>query len=285
MSRKNKKCYICGEPLKYDLRNGLCQDCDNKYLLYKDLIVNKNKWLIDRITIDMEEVKTYKEVYEKVQKKLNMLESKRKYAMGDRITSVDEMINQPVLYVNGKIWNSACFKNLQLSTISHSKINYAIRKDQNNNYSVAMDTNKEQKMKPKNKFKDIDELLKYAEYYENILGLQSWNIKYSLDNDLDNDNWAGQCETNFQGRKALITIRKDTDNFSFKTSHEETLIHELLHCKFQIIDFENTSNSIESRYFIEKEHQLLEDMAKAIYLAKYNLTLDCFMEAENDNSK
>lgn len=122
------------------------------------------------------------------------------------------------------------------------------------------------------RFKAVEEIKECAKYYIDLLGLQDWRIVYRLSNDIDED-LAGLNEHDYTSKTARITIRKDMpDDLWCKQPHEEVLIHELLHCKF--MDLSN--NSLEGVYYEQSTHTLLDDMARAIFKARYDLTNDYY---------
>jgi len=127
--------------------------------------------------------------------------------------------------------------------------------------------------KPINKFKDLTQLRECAKYYIELLGLQDWVIQFRISNDIEK-NCAGYNDSVFENKSSLITLTKDIpENKFFNSPQECTLIHELLHCKYPI-KFKN--DYYESEMVADVQHQLLDDMARAIYKARYNLTNECF---------
>lgn len=54
---------------------------------------------------------------------------------------------------------------------------------------------------------------------------------------------------------------------------EIILVHELLHCKMNWI---SNNDTYEGKYFDTVEHALLEQMAKSLIMAKYNVGLEYF---------
>lgn len=130
---------------------------------------------------------------------------------------------------------------------------------------------------PKQYIDTEEELLELAKEWQNRLLLRDWVIGFALVSarELSDINFAGESEVQWVNRCGTVSIlRKEDipDDMITKQPMEMTLIHELLHFKF--MKFENTS--LEGCYWNEKQHQLLEDMAKALYMAKYNLTFDWF---------
>ena len=122
-----------------------------------------------------------------------------------------------------------------------------------------------------------EELLELAKEWQNRLLLRDWAIGFSLvsSRELSDINFAGESNVQWVNRCGTVSILRKEDipsDMITKQPMEMTLIHELLHFKFMTL--ENTS--LEGCYWNEKQHQLLEDMAKALYMAKYNLTFDWF---------
>lgn len=118
------------------------------------------------------------------------------------------------------------------------------------------------------KFNSVEEIKECAKYYISLLGLQDWMIKFELTDDLSDEDNAGENEYCFILKESIIKIRRShPDNPIFKYPQEQTLIHELLHCKFGGIEQE------EYQY----EHQLLQDIARAIFNVRYNLTNDYYI--------
>ena len=124
------------------------------------------------------------------------------------------------------------------------------------------------------RFTDTSQIKECAKYYIQLLGLQDWRIIYDLTDDFRED-WAGMNERDYTSKIAKISIRKsmpqDKDMW-VKQPHEEVLIHELLHCKFINV----SSDTVEGTMFEQVYHTLLDDMARAILKARYNLTDDYY---------
>lgn len=118
------------------------------------------------------------------------------------------------------------------------------------------------------RFKDVEEIKECAKYYVQLLGLQDWKIIYKLQ-EPSNPDWSGECESIFEEKCACITIdNREHPDLWVKSPQELTLIHELIHCKIEL--FENTTyegSLIELHY-----HTLIDDWARSIFYARYNLT-------------
>jgi len=112
--------------------------------------------------------------------------------------------------------------------------------------------------------------------------LTDWTIKaqFAEPKTLKDENGTrllGQNEFQIINKCAVITIVKfdnDSKNSITRISHECVLIHELLHCKYNWI--EATYSLVESIYYNALEHSLLEQMAKSLFMAKYNLPFSWF---------
>ena len=122
-------------------------------------------------------------------------------------------------------------------------------------------------------FKDEEQLKEYGKMWQDILYLNDWIIKYILVDNIDNDS-LGNNKNVFIHKTALIKILKNISNDEFITPcAEKVLIHELLHCKFEV---ENERPQIEDLLYEETQHQDLEFMARSLLRAKYNLSKEWF---------
>ena len=107
--------------------------------------------------------------------------------------------------------------------------------------------------------------------WANILGLGDWSISYVLCDKESAELELGHNDYDFETKTSVITIYKMPANEHFKIPQEETLIHELLHCKYPI-DYD--SNNYESVRCAQLQHQVLNDIGRALFMAKYDMTLD-----------
>lgn len=133
---------------------------------------------------------------------------------------------------------------------------------------------------PKRYIDSTDELLQLAKEWQKRLLLSDWNIAFNIlpQRNMSNSEWAGESNVQWVNRCGTVSLlcKEDIpDDMIMKTPMELTLIHELLHFKFMELE----CTSLEGCYYNEKQHQLLEDMAKALYMTKFNLTLDWFKES------
>lgn len=131
---------------------------------------------------------------------------------------------------------------------------------------------------PKLYFDSEKEMFDLLDEWKTRLNLSDWMIAARIceREDMTDKEWAGESEVQFVNRCGLISIlRKEDfpDDMILKMPQEEILIHELLHFKF--ISFEEKSR--EEAVFEIMQHQLLQDIAHALYAAKYDLTESWFI--------
>lgn len=132
-------------------------------------------------------------------------------------------------------------------------------------------------VEPKLYIETQEELLKLAKEWQNRLFLNDWIIGFALvtNRDMSDIEFAGESDVQYVNRCGTVSIlrKEDYPEFLFiKQPMELVLIHELLHFKFMTLE----NVTLEGCYWNEKQHQLLEDMAKSLYMAKYDITLDWF---------
>ncbi len=87
---------------------------------------------------------------------------------------------------------------------------------------------------------------------------------------------SGTCTFDPASRSAVIRIRESAEEDSrliIKACHERVLVHELLHLTYNLTEPVDT---IESIFYHEHEHELLEKMAKTLIMTKYDLDFDWF---------
>jgi len=127
-------------------------------------------------------------------------------------------------------------------------------------------------------FETEEELQKCFLKWQPRLGLSDWNIGVALVDNTDLDGVAGESEVQWVNKCGTISILKKEyipDDLLIKQPHEETLIHEMLHFKF----FALQETSREEHFYEMMQHQLLEEIAKALFLAEYNLDADWWSES------
>lgn len=111
---------------------------------------------------------------------------------------------------------------------------------------------------------DFDKLV---DQWINILSLNDWTISVKdgcKACEMDLEDSAGCCEHNVVCKWAFIQIisKEEYGERIVPYDKEQILVHELLHCKFGIL--EHSGNEIVDILL----HQLVEDMAKSLVKAK-----------------
>lgn len=133
---------------------------------------------------------------------------------------------------------------------------------------------------PIEEFETEEQLQECLEWWQEKLFLTDWIIKAKIvspdefkikDYEVDGEN-----EFDLVNKCCIVRILKKEyyGDRILKYCAESILVHELLHCKYNWLVCDNT---YEGRYVDEMEHMLLEQMAKSLIMAKYNLTLDYFV--------
>lgn len=131
-------------------------------------------------------------------------------------------------------------------------------------------------------FENREQLQACIEEWKKVLFLQDWIIKGVLvDPPLIDEDCGGElcARNNFQmeNKCSLISIVKPNEDIKsriVKYCAELSLVHELLHCKYNWT--QKDSSSIEYAYFDTLEHGLIEQMAKSLIMAKYDLPFEWF---------
>ena len=130
------------------------------------------------------------------------------------------------------------------------------------------------------KFNTNEELQSCLEWWQKRLGLQDWIIKGIITNELIRPKSAsGENEFSIVNKMAAIRIRPydagTAKDWIAKQPQELVLVHELLHCVIYETEYE-TTESIELVAYNRQQHQLIDDMAKALIMTKYDIGLDYF---------
>lgn len=133
-------------------------------------------------------------------------------------------------------------------------------------------------MSPIMEFTTSEQAYKCLQEWQEILFLQDWTIKLNLvePEDMNMQEVCGENIFQIETKSCVIKILKPEfyGDRIIKYCAEQILIHELLHCKYNWVA--RDYNSIEVVYFDTLEHALLEQMAKSLLMAKYNLPFDWF---------
>lgn len=114
---------------------------------------------------------------------------------------------------------------------------------------------------------------KLLEEWQERLGLQDWAITLTYNckrADMDDPEYSiGETLWNTTNKSARISIISEEEygtDMILKYDFEKTLVHELLHCKFSIID--KDINTYEGIVAESARHQLIDDIARALVMAK-----------------
>ena len=128
-------------------------------------------------------------------------------------------------------------------------------------------------MEIKEVFNSKEELNDCLKWWQEKLFLTDWIIKARISEPCDfiNENVCGENEFDVVNKCCVIRI------LDKKYYAEKVLVHELLHCKYNWLANESF---YEGKYVDVMEHGLLEQMAKSLIMAKYDLILDYFNDTE-----
>lgn len=128
-------------------------------------------------------------------------------------------------------------------------------------------------------FKTKENLLECAKEWQHRLFLDHWYIEYGFVNGEDIPGLGGESTAHWESCAGSISIRKadQTPGTITKHSQELTLVHELLHFKYMSFE-EGNGKSIEGVFWDTIQHQVLEQMAKALIMAKYDLDPSWFQQ-------
>lgn len=138
--------------------------------------------------------------------------------------------------------------------------------------------------KPIEVFEDQEQLEKCLREWQHRLFLDGWMILAHTTDEITDPDGNRQVDVEgyntfiYESSQASIQIltkkAHDDADMLFKYCAEKILVHELLHCKYVWMD---NQNSYEGVYVCSKEHQLLEEMAKSLIMAKYGVDYSYFM--------
>lgn len=136
-------------------------------------------------------------------------------------------------------------------------------------------------MEIKEVFSSKEELNACLKWWQEKLFLTDRIIKAKICEPCDFVDEGNMGENSFDMVNKCCVIRildkKYYGDRIMKYCAEKVLVHEPLHCKY---DWIANETSYEGKYVDVMEHGLLEQMAKSLIMAKYNLSLDYFNNAE-----
>ena len=131
------------------------------------------------------------------------------------------------------------------------------------------------------RFSNREEGMVCLREWQNLLFLNDWIIDLNLE-----DNWCEHdqnlASNDYQPTLKTSIITMDTkDHYGMmKQPHELVLVHELLHLKF--LFSENAPETTEGGFFGMVEHMVIEEMARSLIMAKYDLTPEWFRNERVD---
>lgn len=135
---------------------------------------------------------------------------------------------------------------------------------------------------PVMEFEDDEQLMECVEEWQKILFLEDWIIQASLHDmpllDKNDQELQGRNEFCVDLKNSFISVIRPNDDARsriVKFCAECTLVHELLHCKYNWLA-PPSPRTLEGAYFDTLEHGLLEQMAKSLIMARYHLPFEWF---------
>lgn len=131
-------------------------------------------------------------------------------------------------------------------------------------------------MKTKKKTTKKDNRGDLLKEWQTRLAMLDWRIDLNVDCEQEDcmigtTECAGTTEYVVSNKQAIINIVKEetyNKKNSYKFDFEEILVHELLHCKFSLIQF--NERTFEEAVTYNVIHQYVDDLAKALVAAKRN---------------
>ena len=131
------------------------------------------------------------------------------------------------------------------------------------------------------KFENKEQAEKCLKEWQHRLFLDDWVIKINLVDCIeDEENCMGRVDYRREYLVANVRIKKELNEETIeKLSHEKILIHELLHL---VIPQTDNYETIQDLYWNENQHQIIEKMARSLFMAKYNLPFEWFTESEDE---
>lgn len=131
---------------------------------------------------------------------------------------------------------------------------------------------------PITQYENQQQLNESLKEWQTRLGLSDWIITAKVTEDFTLVGMHGECVYNRVSRLASIHMKPyyklPHDEWMAKQPQEQVLVHELLHCI--IFTCEEGDHTIELENYNICQHQILDQMATALIMAKYNITIDWF---------
>lgn len=134
------------------------------------------------------------------------------------------------------------------------------------------------KAEPKMHFDSERDMFLCLKEWQARLGLRDWKIFARLcgREEMSNKDWAGESNVQHANRYGTISILRAEDipeDAMIKQPQEETLIHELLHFHFPSFEEESREEAV----YEMMQHQIIQTIAHALYMAKYDIGEEWFI--------
>lgn len=128
-------------------------------------------------------------------------------------------------------------------------------------------------------FKSKEQLAEITKEWQSRLFLGDWIIESYFVNphEMSNPNFAGESDVQWVNKMGTIKLLHPDimpNNGLSKQPQEQILVHELLHFKF--FGVEQMNATIEGVFWDTMQHQLLEELARSLIMAKYNIKNEWF---------
>ena len=179
----------------------------------------------------------------------------------------------------GKTWSIQAVEKMQCNPLTREQWDREYDRKQESIERKITPVKKPKPREPIMRFESIEQARASLGEWQKRLFLEDWIIRVKLVNkdELSLDNVSGEVDFEYTNKSAVIRVLKDIDDdFIAKIPHELTLVHELLHLKYNLVHPAESGNHIEQVFYDMHEHMLLEQMAKSLIMAKYGLPYEWF---------
>jgi uncharacterized membrane protein YfhO len=128
-------------------------------------------------------------------------------------------------------------------------------------------------------FASSQELAERLRYWQRVLYLTDWFIKADVvkKEELTLDGVCGEASICNEQMSAVIRILEHGSCHTqqpLKFCQEKTLVHELLHCKYNMMEYDEMT--YEAAHLDLHEHIVLEQMARTLIMVHYGINADWF---------
>lgn len=130
-------------------------------------------------------------------------------------------------------------------------------------------------------FKDEAQAHECMKEWQTRLFLDDWIVRLAiLDQhempESDCDGYNHRFNTTKACKISIARKAKDDAACLVKHCEELVLVHELLHCKPWLTHYAENQGAMAGCFVEQHEHTMLDQMAKSLIMAKYNVTFDWF---------